>query len=338
VARPSFDRESENMTQRAKKTDLEAAQWAVRLQLRPLTAEEQAELDQWIQADSRHRGALLRARAAWMDLDRLAALSANRQPEALVGPSGSRLEPSRRWFIAAGVTAAMCAGGAGAWWFSRRGEVYVSGVGQIRRVTLSDGSHMVLNTDSMAKVRFNEVEREIELESGEGLFQVVKDPERPFIVRAGSVSVQAVGTVFAVRALDDRVDVTVTEGVVEVVDRSGSGSPLVRRVSTNEHATVMQARRIEIQHLTRDEAERRIAWRQGLVNFAGESLSDAVAEMNRHNQRRIIIDDPTLAARPIVGLFRADDPEGCATAVAVALGAQSVEKNGTIHIRPRPTP
>lgn len=335
---PSRGSESANMTQHGTKTDLEAAQWAVRLQLRPLTEEEQTELDRWVGADSRHRGALLRARAAWLDLDRLAALTANVQSEPLAAPCGSSLEPSRRWFIAAGVTAVVCAGGAGAWWFSRPGDVYASSVGEIRRVTLSDGSHMVLNTDSMAKVSFSEVERQIELESGEGLFQVAKDPARPFVVRTGAVSVKAVGTVFAVRALDKRVDVTVTEGVVEVIDRSGSGSPLVRRVSANEHATVMQSRQIEIQHLTRDEAERRIAWRQGLVNFAGEPLSAAVAEMNRNNHRQILIDDPGLGSRPIVGLFRADDPEGFAAAVAVALGAQSVKENGAIHIRPRTAP
>lgn len=336
--RPNPGSESENMTQHGTKADLEAAQWAVRLQLRPLNEEEQADFDRWIQADSRHRGALLRARAAWLDIDRLAALTANRQVEPPVAHTGSSLEPNRRWFIAAGVAAVMCAGSAGAWWASRRRDVYESSVGEIRRVTLSDGSHMVLNADSMAKVSFNEVEREIELESGEGLFQVAKDPARPFIVRAGFVSVRAVGTVFAVRALDGRVDVTVTEGVVEVADRSGPGSPLVRRVSANEHAVVMQSRQIEIQHLTRDEAEQRIAWREGLVSFAGESLSDAVAEMNRQNHRQIVIDDPSLGSRPIVGVFRADDPQGFAAAVAVAMGAQSVNENGAIHIRLRTAP
>ena len=81
---------------------------------------------------------------------------------------------------------------------------------------------MVLNTATEATVRFDKAYREIELSEGEGLFQVAKDPKRPFIVRAGSVSVRAVGTVFAVRTIDQRVDVTVTEGVVELVEDSGS--------------------------------------------------------------------------------------------------------------------
>ena len=53
------------MTQSNHGSDLTAAEWAVRLNERSLTAQEQAELDQWLDADTRHRGALLRARAAW---------------------------------------------------------------------------------------------------------------------------------------------------------------------------------------------------------------------------------------------------------------------------------
>jgi ferric-dicitrate binding protein FerR (iron transport regulator) len=63
------------MTQSNQRTDLTAAEWAVRLNERALTAQEQTELDQWLDADTRHRGALLRARAVWADLDRLSALA-----------------------------------------------------------------------------------------------------------------------------------------------------------------------------------------------------------------------------------------------------------------------
>ena len=63
------------MTQSNQRTDLTAAEWAIRLNERALTLEEQTVLDQWLDADTRHRGALLRARAVWADLDRLSALA-----------------------------------------------------------------------------------------------------------------------------------------------------------------------------------------------------------------------------------------------------------------------
>ena len=86
----------------------------------------------------------------------------------------------------------------------------------------------------------------------------------------------------------------------------------------------MEKSQVEVRSLPQDQAERRLAWREGLVDFDGEPLNQAVDEINRHNHRHIIVDDSDLAARPVVGLFRANDPDGFALTVSIALGAQSV--------------
>jgi len=39
----------------------------------------------------------------------------------------------------------------------------------------------------------------VTVEEGEALFEVAKDPHRPFVVRAGGSEVRAQGTVFSVR-------------------------------------------------------------------------------------------------------------------------------------------
>jgi transmembrane sensor len=75
-----------------------------------------------------------------------------------------------------------------------------------------------------------------------------------------------------------------------------------------------------------------------MLAFDGEPLAEAVEEINRHNQRQIAIDDSALAARPVVGIFRASDTEGFAQTVATALGAQSMTDGEVIHLRPLPTP
>jgi transmembrane sensor len=342
------------MTQSNQRTDVAAAVWAVRLNERALTAQEQTELDQWLDADTRHRGALLRARAAWADLDRLSSLAGPthspplspqmlRAGEELAqspeceGKNSPRLVRSRRRFFASGV-AALFLGAASTWWIDWGDRTYVSKLGQIRRVKLSDGSRMVLNTASEATVRFDKGRREVELTTGEGLFQVAKDPARPFVVRAGFVSVRAVGTVFAVRTGGQSVDVTVTEGVVELVDNSTSGGGVIRRIAANERATVMETSQVQVQSMPHAEAERRLAWRDGMVDFAGEPLMTAVEEINRHNRRQIVVDDPALASRPVVGMFRADDPDNFAETVATALGVQSIHQDDAIHLRLHSTP
>ena len=320
-----------------KKTGIDevAARWAVRLTAAPLDAEEQGELDLWLEADARHRGALLRARAAWLDLDRLSALRGRGAPVAIDEPPMAVQTASRRWFLAASL-ATLGLAGLGSWWIHRpNGEEYVSEIGEVRRVTLSDGSTMLLNTASHVVVRFEKTRREIHLISGEGLFEVAKDPARPFIVHTGTVSVRAVGTMFGVRAGDQHVEVTVTEGVVEVAAAPAPGerADSVRRVTANERAVVNAAQKVEVQTIRSDQAERQFAWRDGMVNFDGEPLADAIDEINRHNRKRIVVDDAALGSRPVVGVFRASDAEGFAATVAAALGAQRVDAGEQIHLR-----
>jgi transmembrane sensor len=318
--------------------DAEAAEWAVRLSRGSLSSDEQAELDAWRQADRRHLGALARSRAAWLDLDRLAAL-AGKTPQAELQPERAQAvvgTASRRRFLAAGLGAFVLVAGAGGWWFaSRRGQVYVSDVGEVRRVTLADGSSMLLNTATRAVVHFSAARREVELVRGEGLFEVAKDVTRPFIVRAAGISVRAVGTVFSVRSVSDGVDVTVTEGVVEVAEIRPFGPTTPQRVSADQRALVTPTQGIRIQAVSEAQTERRLAWRDGMLAFDGESLSEAVAEINRHNRRRIMIDDSALGERPVVGIFRASDQEGFARAVAAALNAESTEDGDMIHLRAR---
>jgi transmembrane sensor len=220
-----------------------------------------------------------------------------------------------------------------AWWAARHHNVYTSEAGQVRHVDLSDGSNMVLNTETRATVQYDDAHREIELAKGEGFFQVAKDPVRPFIVRAGAISVRAIGTVFSVRASHHRVDVTVSQGLVELVDASNPDHVLRRRLGANEQATVEETHRFEVQTLDQSEVSRRLGWREGLLDFEGQPLIEAVSEMNRHNKKHIVVDDPQLAARPVVGQFLATDPAGFAATVAVALGAHTVEQDDGIHLQ-----
>jgi transmembrane sensor len=332
------------MTANNQKIDSVAAHWVVRQHAGALPAEEQAEFDRWLQADSRHRGAVLRARAAWQNLDRLGALAARRaQPvERAVEPLNTYtrlIQPlaKRRRFIAAGVATLVLAG-AGIWWSQQGGQVYTSDIGEIRSMSLADGSHMFLNTATEATVDLGRARRDIQLAHGEGLFEVAKDPARPFIVRSGLVTIRAIGTVFAVRAIDGRAEVTVTEGAVELVPANGSNSGTPRRVTANERATVRESGQVEIRSVTHAEAERRLAWREGMIEFDGESLTEAVAELNRHNRRHVLVGDPTLATRPIVGRFHANDPDDFAATVAIALGVQRTVEDDAIYLRQRSNP
>jgi transmembrane sensor len=83
-------------------------------------------------------------------------------------------------------------------------------------VTLPDGSVLQLNTDSVVETAYSPTERRVRLKKGEAFFSVAKNPQRPFWVDVGAVSVRAVGTAFNVRFRPEAVEVLVKEGKVSV--------------------------------------------------------------------------------------------------------------------------
>src|SRR5690606_18639485 len=94
--------------------------------------------------------------------------------------------------------------------------VYITQVGEQRSVSLSDGSAILLNTNTQVRVDYRPDSRDVRLLQGEAEFTVAKDVERPFRVYAGNERVQAVGTAFTVYIQDNKIDVTVTEGQVNL--------------------------------------------------------------------------------------------------------------------------
>src|SRR5262245_33947215 len=93
-------------------------------------------------------------------------------------------------------------------------------IGDYRRLPLSDGSTLELNTATEVRYRLSEHVRLLDLTTGEARFRVAHDPARPFVVFAADTVIRAVGTEFTVRIHDDRkVDVVVADGVVAVSHR-----------------------------------------------------------------------------------------------------------------------
>lgn len=86
-------------------------------------------------------------------------------------------------------------------------------------VTLSDGTRVMLNANSKLEypASFDDAEvREVRLK-GEAHFEVTKNPHRPFVVKAGEMQTQVLGTIFDVKAYrKDAPKVTLMQGKVKV--------------------------------------------------------------------------------------------------------------------------
>jgi len=306
----------------------DAAAWFARLQRADLAPEERRAFDAWIDADPARAVAYARVEATWDRAGRLAAA-----PPARTAPD--RAMPgalmSRR--AAAAALLAVGAGGAALWWTTRE-PVYETAVGERRTIALPDGSRIDLNTASRAQVAFGRDFREVRLLAGEALFEVAKDPSRPFVVRAGNAAVRAVGTAFNVRLRDGAAEVTVTEGVVAVADRSAVARPAPVRIGAGRAAVVRRGA-VAVSTVDRDTVQRRIAWRVGMIELRGETLEQAVAEFNRYRAGKLVVADPRLAAIRVGGTFETDESDKFLTALRSGFGVSTREgADGAVYLVP----
>ncbi|MEO7493971.1 MAG: FecR domain-containing protein [Massilia sp.] len=293
--------------------DNEALRWVIRESERALDDAERAALAAWIGADVRHHGAYARAVAINHALDQATVQETLRPKRARLelewAGASWRQANSRRAFLwlggaAAGIAALAVTGTLAP---SANSAVLTTAVGEFRKVPLADKSLVHINSGSQVEVRLTERARQITLDKGEVWFEVAKDKSKPFTVAAGQVQVRATGTAFGVRRYGNGAEVMVTEGTVEVW--SNAGKAVKRALSAGERAFVAdQATTISV---TRQPGEvaRRLAWREGKVVFNNQTLSEAVADFNRYSLKQIIIVDPRLNHRTLVGQYQIDAPE-----------------------------
>jgi transmembrane sensor len=192
---------------------------------------------------------------------------------------------------------------------------------------LSDGSRVTLNSDSGVIVSYRFNERRISIDHGEAYFEVAPDSAKPFRVRAGEEQIQALGTSFVVRREPQQLTVTLVDGKVAVSD-SDSATPATT-LAEGQRLTVSASGAAKVDE---PRIETVIAWLRGEVILDRTPLSDAITEMNRYDQRRLVIDDPAIAATQISGVYHTGDSELFASMVARLYKLDVEHRGGRIHL------
>jgi transmembrane sensor len=329
--------------------DEEAATWIWRLDGGAAGADPEA-FEAWLRQDPRHRRAYEDLAKVWETLDGLPRSQGERSPALAPGLGPASRKASRWWLgLAAAIVAAL---GGGASWLLYKGnetQILATAVGQHRNVTLSDGTVVTLNTNTIVETNFSRRIRQILLRKGEAHFEVAPDRSRPFVVHAGDAVVRAVGTEFEVRLRADRhVDVLVNEGRVEVepdvspalaaaAAHAAAAIPVVtvRAVSAGEQLSTATTDYAVIP-VSAEQLSSELAWRDGAVVFDSAPLSEAITEIQRYTDARIIVSDPTIATLPVGGRFKTDDLQGFLDGLEAALPVKIRRvSDGLVYVDPR---
>lgn len=311
----------------------EATEWVVRLCGRPLDAGEKLAFDHWLARSPVHREMFERASALWGDLGQLRDSAAAAVPVTPPAHPRSRMARQRpaMWGRAAALAASLLlvCGLSGLWFGNPLPTLmadHATAPGELRMVTMPDGSVAELGPASAIVVRFTAQERRINLLSGLVHFSVVpkaKAGGRPFVVEAAGGSAEALGTRFTVERQTDAVNVTVTEHDVRVSVTGDAGRPGSTVVVSPGQTVRYDAKRGLGTVLVTD-LENADAWLHGRLVFDRIPLSDVVASLNRYRRGRIVVLDADLAARIVSGVFDTDDLENALGSITHSLGIKAV--------------
>lgn len=210
-----------------------------------------------------------------------------------------------------------------------------TGHGEIRTYSLSDGSKVTLDADSRVEVAMSEAERRLRLRQGKARFAVVADP-RPFVVEAGSGTVEAKQAVFDV-GYGDREQVLVHL----VSGQAGIRAMAQPAVYTVPARTLLAGQPVRYPvgafrpEPVIDAGTDRRDWPEGWVEYRSVPLNALIADANRYADPPIVIEDAGTGALRASGRFKLTDTETFVSRIAEVFDLKVSYKPDGIHIRRR---
>ena len=195
---------------------------------------------------------------------------------------------------------------------------------------LSDQSVVHLNADSQASVTYARASRDVRLHKGDAVFDVAKNPRRPFNVLAGDATVTAVGTSFEVDMVGDAVEVRVFEGAVKV--SRANAEP--RRIASGEWLLLAADHRTTA---GRFETATYQDWRSDWLDAENMPLKYVVARLNRYSADPVALSNAALGELQVTGRFKLDRPADALAMISALLEVDAAKKGRRIYLSPRET-
>lgn len=161
--------------------------------------------------------------------------------------------------------------------------------GSQSKIILPDGTVAWLNSGSTLKYNnsYGNENRTVHL-TGEGYFEVQKNPKKPFLVYANKIKVKVLGTVFNVRAYSDEtsIEVNLLEGKVDILLDQAHSPQIIsllpnEKMVFNKHDNTITS--------CKTDAARSATWTTGKLCFVDASLEDISKDLERRFDIQIVI-------------------------------------------------
>lgn len=180
-----------------------------------------------------------------------------------------------------------------------------SGQDEVVSLSLPDGSKVWLNKNS--KIGFPKAftgeNREVFLE-GEAFFEVVPNPQKPFIVRSNKVSTRVLGTSFNVKAYryQQTASVSVATGKVEVSKEIGKGGPIRITQLTPRQELVINTEKDET-YIDIVSTFDIAAWRRDQLVFRNSTYTEVIDRLEEEFGVKIDLQNKSLSNCRVMASF-----------------------------------
>ncbi|MBX9915959.1 MAG: DUF4880 domain-containing protein [Nitrosomonas sp.] len=263
----------------------QAAEWVILLSDGEISHELRTDFETWLAQDSRHREAYEQVDHLWQSLT----------PQKRQSRKGIKLVLS--------IVLLLCGlhGLPLSEWLA--GEH--TSIGEIRRIALTDGSHITLDSDSAADIAFDTHQRRIILRRGRLLAEVTPDfshSQRPFMVETRDGIAQALGTLYTVEQSDYDSIVNVIESRVAIASRARPHQPITLQAG--------QSIRLDRRQLYQPKTTSTSAtsWTQARLIYQDALLDQIISDLARYQKGVLKINEQAGQLR-FTGVLPADDAE-----------------------------
>ncbi|SFK22817.1 FecR family protein [Nitrosomonas aestuarii] len=291
----------------------QAAEWAVCLSGSHVTPKQRADFETWLAQDPRHRETYEQVDALWNSVN-----IRKHQPHTGV-----------KTLLGIMVLLGCFFGFPYSQWLA---DVR-TGTGEIRRITLTDGSRITLDSDSAVDIAYDPHQRRIILHRGRLLAELGPDSsrtQRPFIVETRDGTAQALGTRYTVELTDHDSTVNVIESQVAVATR----------VHPYQSVTLQagQSIRMDDGQLQQPEAASPFAasWTQARLIYQDAPLTQVIDDLSRYRNGFLKMNKQAAQLR-FTGVLPTDDPAAALSILENALPIQIRQYGGWLTWIDTPT-
>ncbi|MFW5851658.1 MAG: FecR family protein [Bacteroidota bacterium] len=192
-----------------------------------------------------------------------------------------------------------------------------------KEIVLPDGSTVFLHSHASITYpsEFSEDNRTISI-NGHAFCEITRNEKAPFIISTPLISVKVLGTTFNIQTNNNKANVIVESGSVQVTELISNQSVILEK---NERVDYEKNKNLRTSINTDSNY---LSWKTGILTFDKTPLHEVFADIERHYNCSIIVSDEQIYSKILTSTFEQLSLEDVCTMISTAFPSISYIREG----------